>query len=144
MEVAMKINLMTDYAVRVIRCIYESEKGIVTSNYMAKKEEIPHGVLMKVLRELRENEIVVSHQGRGEVSGGYTLGEAVKKITMLDIVEIMEGAIALENIGKKGSKRNEDIESDAILREYRRVSKILRKEMQKSTIYELLKENKQK
>jgi len=130
--------------VRVIRCIYESEKGIVTSNYMAKKEEIPHGVLMKVLRQLRENEVVVSHQGRGEFTGGYTLGEAVKKITMLDIVETMEGAIVFENIRNKGNKINVDIESDTILREYRRVSQILRKEMQKKTIYEILKDNKQK
>jgi Predicted transcriptional regulator len=140
----MKINLMTDYAVRVICCIYESEKRIVTSNNISKKKEIPHGVLMKVLRELREKKIVVSHQGRGEVTGGYTLGEVAKEITMLDIVETMEGDIVLENIRKKEIKTIEDIEADAILREYRRVSQILRKEMQKKTIYEILKDNKQK
>jgi len=134
----MKINLMTDYAVRVIRSIYKSEKGMVTSNHMAKTQEIPHGVLMKVLRQLRESKIIVSHQGRGEIAGGYSLGSIAKETTFLDVIEIMEGAIMLENIGKKNDKRIENIEEDEILKEYRRFSQIIRAEMKKSTLYEIL------
>ena len=134
----MKINLMTDYAVRVIRSIYKSEKGIVTSNYIARVEVIPHGVLMKVLRQLRENKIITSHQGRGEVVGGYTLEVSTKSITVLDIIEIMEGAIILENLRDKKNQKIENIEEDEILKEYRRVGQALRKEMQKNTLYEIL------
>jgi Predicted transcriptional regulator len=136
----MKINLMTDYAVRVIRCIYENEKGIVTSNNMSQTEGIPHGVLMKVLRQLREKGIVLSHQGRGEVSGGYTLGKSVKEITMLEIIELMEGAIMLENLRNKGNSTTTDVKEDAILREYQRVSQILRSEMKRNSLYEILNE----
>jgi len=60
----MKINLMTDYAVRVICSIYKSEKGILTSNHISRVEEIPHGVLMKVLRQLRERNYKVSSRKR--------------------------------------------------------------------------------
>ena len=131
---------MTDYAVRVIRCIYESKKGIVTSNNMSKTEGIPHGVLMKVLRQLREKGIVLSHQGRGEVSGGYTLGKSVKEITVLEIIELMEGAIMLENLRNKGNSTTTDVKEDAILREYQRVSQILRSEMKRNSLYEILNE----
>jgi Predicted transcriptional regulator len=134
----MKINLMTDYAVRVICSIYKSEKGILTSNHISRVEEIPHGVLMKVLRQLRESKIIKSHQGRGELVGGYTLGASAKNITVLDIIEIMEGAIALENIRNKKNNKIENIEEDEILKEYRRFSQVFRKEMQKNTIYEIL------
>jgi Predicted transcriptional regulator len=134
----MKINLMTDYAVRVICSIYKSEKGILTSNHISRVEGIPHGVLMKVLRQLRESEIIKSHQGRGELVGGYTLGVAAKNITVLDIIEIMEGAIVLENIRNKKNNKIENIEEDEILKEYRRFSQVFRKEMQKNTIYEIL------
>jgi Predicted transcriptional regulator len=134
----MKINLMTDYAVRVICSIYKSDKGTITSNYMSKTEEISHGVLMKVLRELRENEIVASHQGRGEIAGGYTLKKSIKEITVLDIIEIMEGTIILEKIGKNGSKRIEDIENNEVLKEYRRVSQVLREELKRNTLYDIL------
>jgi Predicted transcriptional regulator len=134
----MKINLMTDYAVRVIRSIYKSEKGIVTSNYIARTQEISHGVLMKVLRKLRENKIIVSHQGRGEIVGGYSLGNLARETTFLDIIEIMEGAIMLENIGNRGEKKIGNIEKDEILKEYQRYSQVIREEMKKHTLYEIL------
>jgi Predicted transcriptional regulator len=134
----MKINLMTDYAIRIICAIYENEKGVVTSNYISKQEEIPHGVIMKVLRELREKSIVVSHQGRGEVVGGYALGKSMKEITMLEIIETMEGVIALENIRNKSNSKSLTMASDIILKEYQRLSKVLREEMKKRSLYEIL------
>jgi Predicted transcriptional regulator len=138
----MKINLMTDYAVRVICSIYENEKGIITSNYISENEKIPHGVLMKVLRELRIKEIIVSHQGRGEISGGYSLAKSIKEITFLDILEIMEGAIMLENIGQRNSKPQEivGVKNEKITKEYKRISQVLRKELGKNSLYEILNE----
>jgi Predicted transcriptional regulator len=138
----MKINLMTDYAVRVICSVYENDRGMMTSNQISQKEEIPHGVLMKVLRVLRENGLVMSHQGRGEISGGYTLAKSLKEVTFLDIVEIMEGDIVLENIrNKKIVKSNVD---DLMLSEYRKYSQAICNEMKKNTLYEILNGNTEK
>jgi Rrf2 family protein len=137
----MKIKLTTDYAIRVVFYMYNKRQEgneVITSNAIAKEESIPHGVLMKVLKELRESRIIASHQGRGEISGGYTLASSLKQITILDIVEIMEGPIALENVRKRGAKEEEPVEENGILQEYRRVSEGLRNEMRKVTLYEVL------
>jgi Predicted transcriptional regulator len=140
----MKIKLTTDYAVRVIYSMYNSEYEVITSNSIAKKELIPHGVLMKVLKQLREGGVIASHQGRGEVSGGYTLAKSLKQITILEIVEIMEGPIALEEVRKKTAKNTENIEDNGLLLEYQRVGESLRSEMKKRTLYDILNEKARK
>jgi Predicted transcriptional regulator len=132
----MKINLMTDYAMRVIGCIYENEREMVTSNYISEMEKIPHGVLMKVLRKLRDNQIIVSHQGRGQVSGGYSLGRTTDKLFVLNVIEIMEGKIELEKIGKKEIQRD-----DEFFKEYKRINDVVRREMERYSLYEILERN---
>jgi Rrf2 family protein len=136
----MKINKTTDYAIRIISGIYESEGQIVTSNSLAQNKKMPHGVLMKVIRQLRDADFVKSHQGRGEVSGGYSLNKPVDKITILDIVELMEGKVALTaniyNEGK-GKEEIEYVNKDKITDEYDRISNIMKQEMGRFTLYDI-------
>jgi Predicted transcriptional regulator len=134
----MKIKLTTDYAVRVICFIHKNSPGLITSNQISLEENISHGVLMKVLKRLRESGILHSHQGRGKISGGYTLERSIKTMTVLDIIEIMEGKVVLENIGGKDHIQRGD---DKILQEYRRMGQILRSEMNQKSLYEILNEN---
>jgi Predicted transcriptional regulator len=138
----MRINLMTDYAVRIVCCMHECEEGVITSSQISKKEGISHGILMKVLKQLREEGIVISYRGRGQVVGGYKLRRTVKEITLLDIIEMMEGTLKLENIRSRGEGTTIYIGDDMILAEYRRLSEVFRNEMKKNTLYEILKRGK--
>ena len=133
---------MTDYAVQIIRCIHESEKEIVTSKEIAEKEGISHGVLMKVLRILRLNGFLISHQGRGEVAGGYSLNRSIRDMTLLDIIECMEGTVTIAEPLDEDEQSQLSKGSTQILKEYQRVSTLLRKELGRYSILELLEENK--
>ena len=131
--------MMTDYAIRTIMCIHGSEKGLTTSKVISGQGEIPHGVLMKVLQILRLNNIVESHRGRGGIAGGYSLKRAASKVTMLDVIEIMEGPLDFpKNLVPEitiAEKRTHNV--SAITREYDRISQLLREELQRNTLADI-------
>ncbi len=91
----MKMNKMTSYGIRIIRCIASREGETVTSKYIHEQEDIAQGILMKVLRILREAGLIVSHQGRGGITGGYTLARPADEISVYNVIEAMEGGVDL-------------------------------------------------
>ncbi len=91
----MKMNKMTSYAIRIIQCIASKKGETVTSRYIYEQEDIPQGILMKVLRMLREGGVIVSHQGRGGITGGYTLARPGREISVYSIIDAMEGGVDL-------------------------------------------------
>ena len=133
----MKLNRMTDYAIQILRSISEHEKEVVTSKQISESEGIPHGVLMKVLRILRINGFIQSYQGRGEISGGYALSKSIKEITLLQVVEAMEGPVQLSSIDGD-SLLKEGRKAGLIYQEYQRISDIICKEMSRYSIYDVL------
>ncbi len=91
----MKMNKMTSYGIRVIQCIASKEGETVTSKYIHEQENISQGILMKVLRLLREGGLIVSHQGRGGVTGGYNLARPGREISVYNVIEAMEDGMDL-------------------------------------------------
>lgn len=96
----MKINKTTFYALRIIYRIYMEESVIVTSCEIAKKEKISQGVSMKILSKLVRAGILQVHQGRGQICGGFSLLKNIDEITMLEILEIMEGMDICRNLAE--------------------------------------------
>jgi len=94
----MKINKTTFYALRMIYRIYVEEKVIITSREIAEKEKIPQGVSMKILSKLVRAGILKVYQGRGQVCGGFSLSKSINEITILEILEIMEGMDICKNL----------------------------------------------
>ena len=50
--------------------------------------QIPHHFLSKILQQLVREGLVVSHKG---ANGGFSLGKAAERISLLDIVSAVEG-----------------------------------------------------
>jgi len=128
----MKIKQTTFYALRAIRRIYLADETIVTSTMIAEKEDISQGVLIRILRMLDKADILKAHQGRGAVSGGFSLNKDIKNITMLDILELLEGVDISINLDAETRER------DKLL--YDQISNInhnISKELEKYTICDL-------
>jgi len=66
------------------------ENKVVTSNLIAKKENLSQGVVHRVLRKLGSAGIMKAHQGRGMVSGGFSMIKKIDEITLLDVIDTME------------------------------------------------------
>ncbi|HIT90160.1 MAG TPA: Rrf2 family transcriptional regulator [Candidatus Merdenecus merdavium] len=136
----MKINKTTDYAIRIIRALYDNG-GVVTSKSIAEKENISQGMLMKIMRTLKSLGIVESHQGRGEVSGGFSLRKSPKNLTLLDMIEAMEGPVVMADWVRDDLSL---INISTVYQEYDRITNILRMELERYSLYDIFTNDKVK
>jgi len=131
----MKIKQVTFYALWALRNIYLDDAEIVTSNVIAEKENISQGVLLRILRLLSKQGIVEAHQGRGNVCGGFSLSKSIEDITLLEVIEAMEGEIDIY--------RNIQLpfrEPDALLNKtFGTINQNLRNEFAKRTVRDVFK-----
>ncbi|WP_206811451.1 RrF2 family transcriptional regulator [Paradesulfitobacterium ferrireducens] len=89
----MKINQATDYAFRTVLFLAKQwDSHLVMAQDIAKSEVIPMRYLLKIMPSLIKAGIVTSVRG---VGGGYALAKDPRDITLLDILEAVEGPIEL-------------------------------------------------
>ena len=86
------ITRKTDYAIRCVLYLAESGKETVMMNEIAEKAKIPKSFLAKILQRLAKAGIVMSRRG---VKGGFKLAKKATDISLLDVVETMEGTVAM-------------------------------------------------
>jgi Rrf2 family protein len=95
------ITRKTDYAIRCVLHLAESEKDVVMINEIAEQRQIPRSFLAKILQTLAHAGIVVSMRG---VKGGFKLAKRPGDISLLDIVQVMEGPVAMNVCGADKKK----------------------------------------
>jgi len=88
----MLIKRETDYAVRAVLHIAKSESGTATVNEVSRAQAIPRDFTAKILQRLKRAGILESTRG---VKGGYKLKKDPSKITLLEVIEAMEGPTSL-------------------------------------------------
>lgn len=86
----MRISRSTGYALLAVGYIAKNQKeqGIVLSQRIAKEYKIPLEYLLKILQQLVRANVLRSKRGP---RGGFNLAKPPKKITMLQIVEAVDG-----------------------------------------------------
>jgi len=112
--------------------IYLEKEQVITSNCIAKSEGISQGVVIKILRMLSKEGILNVYRGSGSVCGGFSLNKSIDEISLLEIVEIMEGVNICENLDKE----LEEKENRLFLR-CSQINEHFRIELSKYTIREL-------
>lgn len=89
----MQLNQATDYAFRAMLHMSELAPGtIINTQVLAESEAIPPRFLLKIMRALQQAGLIRSHRG---VEGGFTLARSAGEISLLDIIEAMEGPVAI-------------------------------------------------
>jgi Rrf2 family protein len=86
------ITRKTDYAIRCVLCLAASGKETVMIHEIADEAKIPKSFLAKILQRLAKAGIVTSLRG---VKGGFKLAKRARDISLLDVVEVMEGPVAM-------------------------------------------------
>ena len=88
----IKLAKLTDYAVVTLSAMAESEGELLSATQLAEKTSLPEPTVSKVLKLLAKGRIITSVRG---ARGGYNLAELPEDITILDIIEAIEGPVAL-------------------------------------------------
>jgi len=86
-----RINKLTDYATVVLIEMVHGEKVRSTQN-IADRTSIPLPTVAKLMKNLSKAGLVTSQRGAG---GGYRLGRAASDVTVADVIQAVEGPIAL-------------------------------------------------
>jgi Rrf2 family protein len=100
----MKISRSTGYGLLAAGYIARNKKGgIVLSQTISKEYNIPLEYLLKILQQLVRANILRSKRGP---RGGFVLGKPTSKITMLEIIEAVDGPMASQLNLDEHSKRD--------------------------------------
>jgi Rrf2 family protein len=129
----MRLTRASSYALHAVAFMaLQKQNRPVASHHIAKARGIPERFLLKVLKPLVSARVLHSIKGP---NGGYRLARSPSEISMLDVVEAVDGPI-------RGQAPLSQIEGDGALD--RRLEKIcdqtadqLRKHLQKVRLTEL-------
>ncbi len=132
----MKITREADYALRIVAMIAEEGRQI-EAKVIAEKNEIPYRFTLKILRKIVQSGIIKSYRG---VNGGYVLNKAPSEITLKDVIEVIDGKIAINKcMEESGICKNDGV--CRIQKQLYRVQKVLSEELEKITFEDILKKS---
>jgi Rrf2 family protein len=87
----MKLSRTVSYAVQATLQLAKSETGTpVPCSQLAMEGQMPERFLLQILRNLVNHGILRSTRG---VDGGYTLTRPAEQVSLLDLIEAIEGPL---------------------------------------------------
>lgn len=88
----LRVTKLTDYASVVLTVLAAAPDTVMSASGLAERAGLEAPTVAKVLKPLAQAGLV--HAFRG-ASGGYRLARAAEEITLVEIVEAMEGPLAM-------------------------------------------------
>jgi Rrf2 family cysteine metabolism transcriptional repressor len=127
----MKFGVGVDYSLKALLMLAERYPGSQPTRVeeIADTQGVPENYLRRLLIELKRGGLVASQKGP---SGGYLLAKSPARITMADVVEIIEGNYCpvecLEEAGATTCPKDQPCPMRDVWREVREsVNQLLRK-----------------
>lgn len=85
------LSKRTDYGMELMIALAKNyRQGPLSLRQIAKKKKLPFKYLEQVVMPLRESGLIKAKEGKG---GGYFLKKSPKKISVAEVVEILEGPV---------------------------------------------------
>ena len=102
----MQITRQADYGIRAVR--YLARQGadqLVSTSTVAREMKIPPSFLAKIVSQLSIAGLLRTSRG---AHGGVSLARKAKDISVLDVVEAIDGPIQLDGCGGRTDKRKDE------------------------------------
>lgn len=125
----------TDYAIRAICYIAQQKKRVVSAVELVEKLRTPHPFLRKILQALNKRKILRSYKGSG---GGFKLSTASNKVSLVDLMEVFQGALTLNECFLK-RLACPDIKICPLRKKIKNIENYVFKQLRSITIASLLK-----
>ncbi len=94
----MEITQQADYAVRaVLELALNPIDTLVSSEQIARRQNIPLPFLIKILARLAAEQIIFTQRG---VNGGVCLAQPAEEISLLQVVEAIDGPLTLNRCNR--------------------------------------------
>lgn len=131
----MFITREADYGIRTVRALSSGQKMNITA--ICDQENVPRQFAYKILKELSKAGIVSIIRG---VSGGYILKADPAKLTLYDIISVVDQDLFLNKCLEPDydCERDRDLGPCKVHRELMRIQRILEEELKKTPVSELI------
>lgn len=86
----MQMSMSSNYAVRIILELAKTNK--LSSCEISAVLNIPESYVMKLMKELKRSNLVISKQG---MHGGFALNREIKNLTLFDIMNAVEPSMKI-------------------------------------------------
>lgn len=87
-----RLNRLTDYGVVVLSQMSRKPDDLRTAPQISQETGVPLPTVAKLLNALAHGRLIESHRG---AAGGYSLRRPAKEISVAEIIQALEGPIAL-------------------------------------------------
>jgi len=129
------LSISAGYAVHALHYIAVSKShDPVMTREIAEKYNIPYDSTLKILRQLSRAGLVIPHRG---CQGGFTLTRKAEEISLLNVVEAIDGPVE-HGIGMPGESGDEELcsKTEALFQE---AAFDLKRKLETFTIADLIK-----
>lgn len=96
----LKMSRLTEYAFLLVLALDKSKKP-VSADILARKTHLELPTVSKILKRLKQAGLLFSKRGSG---GGYLLIKEQTEISMLEVIQAMEGPIGLTDCVTSAAK----------------------------------------
>ncbi len=86
------MNKLTDYGLVIMAHFAKSSAQALNTAEVAEATQIPVPTVSKILKSLSQHGLLVSQRG---AKGGYQLRRAASAISLVEVIEALEGPIAM-------------------------------------------------
>ena len=90
----MKIQIATDYAIRILQHLHKNEGALQTAMTIATATGVTYPFFIKIANQLKKHKLLNSVQGR---NGGYALGMPAREISIYQVLLSIQGELNLRD-----------------------------------------------
>jgi Rrf2 family protein len=136
----MNITLESDYAIRIVVSLAQ-QKERCDAGKISELTGVPQRFALKILRKLVNAGLLCSFKGIG---GGYQLQQDASRISLADIIEVIEGPYAISRCLNKANccthpnRTDGNTEPCKVQQVFGEISKMVNQKLQSTTVDKLL------
>lgn len=127
-RIAMRMTQESDYALRIVYYLANTNEERVGASVIATAQEIPLRFTLKILRKLNAAGITKAYRG---VTGGYALSRPAKEISYKDVIEAVEGNIHINKcLGENAHCNRNAMEYCKVHKKLLKIQKMLTEQLE--------------
>jgi len=134
----MKLSTKSEYACLALIDLSENyNKGLVKIEEIAKRKKIPKKYLEQILLLLKRSGYLKSRRG---AEGGYKLSKSPDKISIAEIVRLMDGALApVESVSKYFYEHTPIEQNKKLISLFKEIREYVANKLEKTTFADIIK-----
>jgi FeS assembly SUF system regulator len=131
----LRITRLSDYAVAILGQLAHSESAVNTAKELAARTGLPQPAVSKILKNLARSKLVASHRG---VQGGYRLAREPSLVSVADVIEAVEGPVALTECGDSTDASCEFVGHCSVQANWIRINQVVRRALSNVSVEDMI------